>query len=460
MSYTDENDQSLPSAVKKMPMKKRKQWVEVFNSVIEGTDESSAFDQAYGVVKEKGLIMSLWDVDSRQVSQSAAGYNSLGATGVKGCANCNWYVPGEDACILVAGDIAPTGLSNLWMAKAVYEPEPMKVVIVGDKEVEKGLFDSIVAIVKSAFGFEEKEATEVVKEGVAASTSTSQRVAFTFKEMGDGRIRFFCWPSNNFKDKHNECIPAYAHKEFVAFSDKVGQYPELWLWHTPTTKFGSVDWMEESVGFLAASGLIDIGKEQFAKNLSKIEGLGMSHGMKALITNDGTILLYRSNEFSVLPEDSAASVAGGTGFVVLSEGEDMAFSDKKKTFLKDVAGYSDEEIVGLEKQTETMSASLKALGYEWKEVGEESAVDLASMARTQNQLTEVVGVLAAKLKELGESEDVKIASHIEAAVAKMPHGFKASEDESTLTGDQAKTQEDASWFTEAMKDLGTVSAAR
>jgi hypothetical protein len=65
MPYTDENDPSLPKNVKKMPAKKRRQWVVIFNNVLSKcikdggnqTDcETSAFKQANGVLKEENLM--------------------------------------------------------------------------------------------------------------------------------------------------------------------------------------------------------------------------------------------------------------------------------------------------------------------------------------------------------------------------------------------------------------------
>ena len=46
---------SLPSNVKKLPPKKQRQWLAIFNGAIEdGDDESSAFAQANGVIKDEG----------------------------------------------------------------------------------------------------------------------------------------------------------------------------------------------------------------------------------------------------------------------------------------------------------------------------------------------------------------------------------------------------------------------
>lgn len=57
MPYSGASDTSLPAHVKKLPAKKRRQWVEVFNSVFARTgDEGKAMRQANGVVMNKALF--------------------------------------------------------------------------------------------------------------------------------------------------------------------------------------------------------------------------------------------------------------------------------------------------------------------------------------------------------------------------------------------------------------------
>lgn len=54
--------EDLPPAVKKLPAKKQRQWMAVFNSVWErGADESSCFAQAWGAVKKAFLYNDDFD---------------------------------------------------------------------------------------------------------------------------------------------------------------------------------------------------------------------------------------------------------------------------------------------------------------------------------------------------------------------------------------------------------------
>lgn len=133
MPYSGADDASLPSNVKKLPAKRRRQWVHVFNSAISKNknDESAAFAMANGVVSksEKGLVPSLSDVDIRQVDQSMAGYDPYGADAGEGCATCRFYIS-PNSCLVVAGDIAPTGNSKYYTPQVDYTPQPIPVTIV------------------------------------------------------------------------------------------------------------------------------------------------------------------------------------------------------------------------------------------------------------------------------------------------------------------------------------------
>src|SRR5688572_11867855 len=131
MPYTETSD-NLPENVKKMGKKKRKQWVAIFNSSIEaGDSESSAFAKANGVVSSAKGWVDEWEVSERQIDQVDAGYDPLGATGDSGCGGCRWFVS-PDSCVLVSGDISPTGVSKFFLAKTPYVPEPIPVTIVKD----------------------------------------------------------------------------------------------------------------------------------------------------------------------------------------------------------------------------------------------------------------------------------------------------------------------------------------
>src|SRR4029077_7445917 len=74
-----------------------------------------------------------------------------------------------------------------------------------------------------------------------------------FKGSDGAPLRFIMTVSNNFKDREAEIITEEAHKEYVDWATKTGNYPELWLWHLGAkSKWGMTDWLDVCDGFLVA----------------------------------------------------------------------------------------------------------------------------------------------------------------------------------------------------------------
>ena len=76
-----------------------------------------------------------WEVMDRQISQNSANYNPVGGGGERACANCQWFVPQTDACVIVQGfpqPIVSNGISDLWRAVVLPsdEMDPIAVRIV------------------------------------------------------------------------------------------------------------------------------------------------------------------------------------------------------------------------------------------------------------------------------------------------------------------------------------------
>jgi hypothetical protein len=175
MPYTVD---TLPANIKKLPAKKRRQWMHVFNSAYKratGDKEAAAFAQANGVVlkqkEEPGNIINIhnsgtlidppsfvvpeltvkygapvartaeqpqayvpYTAQEHQIDQDAAGYSALGGNDKSACANCQWMIT-PDACLLVEGVISPTGLSKLWMLEEADEQPAMPVEVVNIDEM-------------------------------------------------------------------------------------------------------------------------------------------------------------------------------------------------------------------------------------------------------------------------------------------------------------------------------------
>lgn len=446
MPYSGASDSSLPEHVKKMSTNMKKMWVEVFNSAMkDGKTDGEAMHMANGVVKKAGKksmdMMESWDFMSRQVPQDFAEYDSLGASATEGCANCQFFCA-PFSCSIVMGDISPTGIcKKYYTPKVDYPMEPMPVTVVSSetKEIDESMNPISKAIewAKSIFN---------VSSGQSAQSPPVQ--TWMFYKQEDERLRFVAVYSNCFKDKSRQIITAKAHEEYINWADETQTYPELWLWHTKGTKWGQVDWIDISNGFVVASGLVDEGKEYIAKSLEdQKDSLGVSHGFLGA-QREGYITKYRTFEISPLPRDSAANV--WTHFNVLEGESDMAFSDKKRAWLKETSGSSDDVIKSLEETTAAFETQLKEMGIEYKEAPDQETsltTEMSNLTQAVTALLDKVSKQESKIEVLSKSIDDRVAELFVAETAKVAKGVPATESTENVVG-QKEAQKDVDWFGE------------
>lgn len=172
----------------------------------------------------------------------------------------------------------------------------------------KSLFARAKELVTGAKKDNNKKETYAISDGGTISVTKS----------ADGTYRWVGIYSNGFKDLHGEIIPEAAHKEFAEYASKSGDYPELWLWHTPGTRIGVADWLDTHEGFAIASGTFDEGVPQpIIDTLLAEKDIAMSHGFRYRISDksDGVYSRYRSEEISLLPREHVANDL--TGFETL-----------------------------------------------------------------------------------------------------------------------------------------------
>jgi hypothetical protein len=481
----------------------KRQWVHVANGCMaKGGDDGSCIRMANGVVnksKEFGdVVRSIvgdkyqyvesYDYADRALSQEAAGYNSLGATDTQGCANCQWFVA-PSRCSVVAGEISPTGLSSLWRAKEVYTAPPIPVVIVEPTDANKSAdgidasdtsSGSLLARVTSAVSTAVSGwiAPAAAPPGPREKGAPAENAPLVLVKQKDGRYRFFSVWTNNFYDREDEVFPEFAHKEFVEYCNDAKSYPELWLWHTPGTKYGQVDWVDMTDGFVCASGLIDAGKEALAEQLVR-EDTGLSHGFYGL-QRGKEIIWYRAYEISTLPRSNAA--VWTTSFNLLNEGtKEMGFTPQRKQFLLD-HGATAEQIASFEQNAQNLSTTLKNMGVGFKDttlepepapapvaaattepvavaavapapVVDEKQVQfqtevingLETLRQGMAGLAGIVQSMDARVKSVERSEDDKIAAALAARSQPGTNGVAASKDESNVVG-TAQTVKDAEFW--------------
>lgn len=205
-----------------------------------------------------------------------------------------------------------------------------------------------------------------------APTPTSM---FQVYKGADGRTRVLTVYSNQFKDSHKQIVSEAAHQEYAQATDAgLAPYPDLHLWHGgPDTKWGTIETVSVVDGFAVAGGVVDPGKEHVALKLKEMADKGelaVSYGFLGLLGPDEVYHAYRAFEISPLPVGSEAN----PWFTLMDFKENgMAFSAKKKEWLKNGFGMTDEGIAAAEKSFEAMGTALKAAGIEYKEGEGETA---------------------------------------------------------------------------------------
>lgn len=231
--------------------------------------------------------------------------------------------------------------------------------------------------------------------------SVKEISAFSLVKQADGRYRWLAIYSNKFRDDDvpPEIIAEKSHKRFVQMVD-AGEYPMpiLQTWHVNGTRWGEADMVAyDDQGFSIATGLVDEGKENIAKNIAKEEDLLVSHGMPlSSIRRDGkgdsTIIIeHRTKEISPLPASAAANKL--TGFEILDNEVKEMIPDEKKEFLKRV-GYDVEQL-----ESQTVADKAQQAEDEEREAKERKAKETDNKELvTRQEMTELTEVLA---KEVG-----------------------------------------------------------
>lgn len=183
--------------------------------------------------------------------------------------------------------------------------------------------------------------------------------SFTSFKDADDKWRWLAVHTNVFRDDEGERFSEKAHKEFVDYVDRTGDYPELWLWHVPGSAVGVADMIGfDDAGFMVSTGTYNPGMEHVAVNLKSLGPLGVSHGFNYREQDlvNGVYERYRSFEISPLPFASAANKI--TAFLAATE--DPMLSQQKSAFLAQSLGT--EFATKLESTLREAAASAKAKG--------------------------------------------------------------------------------------------------
>lgn len=291
--------------------------------------------------------------------------------------------------------------------------------------------------------------TKQTKEDVDILLPEQVTAPFMVWKQADDTLRWFAIYSNQFRDVDNppEIISEQSHKSFVDLvSAGVLDYPELWHWHIPGTRWGQADWLDYADGFAVASGTVDLGHEKEAEALSQLDDIRVSHGMPSRFIvrskDDPTIIDFHvTAEISPLPGWAAANPL--TGFVVMKELEDMTEvkgirPEQKEHLLK--LGMAPERVAEVENILSTLGKAATDAGLESKETepvtNAAAETPVATPAYvTAQEVADAVGALVTPItqalaamtsqlasmqdtvKALKESDETKVAKAADATPA-------------------------------------------
>jgi hypothetical protein len=193
-----------------------------------------------------------------------------------------------------------------------------------------------------------------------------------------GAWRWLAIHTNKFEDEEGEGFAEEAHKEYEAWIDETGNYPELRLWHVKGSRIGVADLVTYADGFVLSSGVFDPGCEEAAKALAEMQGgLGVSHGFyyPEDSLQDGFYQWYRTFEISPLPQEHAANLWTEFSAAHIDRVKEVSMSldPSKKEYLVKVVGQ--ERADSIEAALPKFEKELEESGVAFKDFADSLASD-------------------------------------------------------------------------------------
>lgn len=254
---------------------------------------------------------------------------------------------------------------------------------------------------------------------------------------------FFGLYSNRFKDLDQEILSEDSHKEYIQWLKTSGFKPVITAYHLPRAKdpefwvkvfnvfegnvpvlqkivdgfyksmaFAKVERVVYMNGFTAVLGKFMPGKEHIAENLSKMKGLGMSHGFISKDSSANIFNIYRTFEMSVLRSVRAANPFTLSG-ALMQKGKTMAGQKASEKALtpedrKALAELFGEEVINKVEQGTEKAAEVLMRLVDYKDAVEDKAEGEEVVEETEN----------AEEKETPDEKDVETPVLSVEAVAK------------------------------------------
>ena len=430
MPYSGPQDKKLPSNVKKMPAKKRRRWVAIFNSTFKNCRsqaqgggkgspkrcETMAFRFANGAVKELNMKDTLLVLEKMRESYGDGEDNAEKVGVVEAVladlrqqegAECDCEVKEGEKCPHDMIELAPKPFGG---STSFSDHDEYQDAIDTEMHV-KELGYVFRMLVDNIFEDEEMSLPQKADAVVAAATELSARVkappegrrsildkmkamvkgvlsggdsksleesVFVSYKDADGQWRWMIINTNKYEDREGEIFSEKSHKEYIHFVEKTGQWPELWLWHTPGTRIGVASLVDYVDGFVVHSGTFDEGMADVAERLHKMQKkLGVSHGYEYLLGDEEDKVYdhYRTFELTICPAHRAANI-WGTEFETFTKEVTMGFTAEKREFFVDILG--EERVSNLETALPALGKELEKRGVNFKDLVEALMPDAES----------------------------------------------------------------------------------
>jgi len=324
MPYSGKDDPDLPSNVKKMGDKDKKQWVDVFNSAYASCTkdngkkadcEKSAFAQANGVLKKKkdGIFSDIFRrlLGGREITSEDLSTKNL--------------LEQERAL----------SLSDMWSQLSVQamQMDDWAWLVNTFIDTNNVMFSILAAqgkLYKAAVSIDAKTNTatlsgrdmwEEVKEEFIPVTQSR----FLIQRQIDESYRWFLIAGTTVLNRNGQIDSSKLFDKFVRNADEDKQYPYLTFHHLGKKfKMGEADWLaRDGIAFIA-SGLFDMSTKVAQKMVDAYvadpEYWGSSVGFwsksptQLKITQDISIPVYSDDksswceEISILPEEQACAL--------------------------------------------------------------------------------------------------------------------------------------------------------
>lgn len=397
MPYSGADDPDLPSNVKKMSDKDRRQWVDVFNSAYAScmkdkndadACETSAFKQANGVLKKEKSILSTF-MDQ-----------------LKGLFRKEHAISMPDLYDQVYSLTMNSGESSAWLIDVYASDSGMFAIF-----VDQGKLYKASLVYSEQYNAVSMQGREFWQEVMEEYVPVSRQI----KIRADGdKMRWFLIAGTTIINRNGEIDSSNLFDSMIAKCESSGNYPYLTFFHLgKDLQMGDCDYLAREGVALIASGLFNDSKQAKAMIRSYNENptyWGSSIGFYAElpemvnITQDVKLPVYTDGEFieiSILPEKQACAI-----MTALRSTKENIMNERVKKAITDLAGGDEslaEEFINMVDDVNRATEEQGLIHRDVPDTGttvEDSTEDIVEQAVEDSVQDEIV------VKELEIDEEV------------------------------------------------------